>query len=86
MRRSGEAAAVGGFREGQRLVISGERVGEGAAIGGAVQGKHEPWEFAREIGLGNWGSAMPALADAAEADVVSEGGEVFGDGLEELRR
>lgn len=86
MRGSGEAAAVGGFGEGQGLVNFGERVGEGAAIGGAVQGKHEPWEFAREIGMGNWGSTLPAVADGAEADVVGEGGEVFGDGLEELRR
>lgn len=63
----------------------GEGVEEPAAIGGAAQGKHEPWELAREISRGNWGGAKPVLADGAEADVVGEGGEACGDGLDELR-
>lgn len=85
-RRSGAAAAVGGFREGQAVVIVGQGVEEAAAIGGAAQWKHEPWEFAREIGRGYWGSAPPVVAGGAEADVVGESGEVCGDDLEELRR
>lgn len=75
-----------GFREGEAVEIFGQGFEEGAPIGGAGHRKHEPWEFAREVGWGYGSGGSPGFTDSVKADVISQGWELRSGSLEEFRR